>query len=301
MSDQGNDDIKQLYGHLGLDPRSYREIRDDRAENPEAGKSGDWSLLRAVRSRLDQGAPAPQAPPAASPTIPPPDARPDSAQQASFVPQVPQAARVEPTLAPTPVAGRESLAASLLASLKAYEVDHAAQRAASPAAAEPEPMGAEHTRSEAPPAQAAAEPGASQPPVASPEDGRSIEVSLRSAIWPSVPPSSPAQPAAVPEPPTAESAPPPAPGPEPQFSSTSAQPPASSLMRGISGGLADGLADGLVSTFRRLEAPRPLTNPDLARLRLNYGARSEAHGVSQPRDANLREVFARLKRVGDDH
>ncbi|MCH9827672.1 MAG: hypothetical protein K0U79_08000 [Gammaproteobacteria bacterium] len=294
MSDQGNDDIKQLYGHLGLDPRSYREIRDDKAENPEAGKSGDWSLLRAVRSRLDQGAPPPQAPPAASPTPPSADARPDPAQQASFVPQEQQAARVEPTLAPTPVPGRESLAASLLASLKAYEVDRSAQRAASPAAAAPEPRGAEHTRSEAPPAQAAAGPVASQPPAASPEDGRSIEVSLRSAIWPSVPPSSPTQPAMrEPQPPTAESVPPPASEPEPQFSPTSAQPRASSLMRGVS--------DGLVSTFRRLEAPRPLTNPDLAKLRLNYGARSEAHGVSQPRDANLREVFARLKRVGDDH
>jgi len=295
MSDQGNDDIKQLYGHLGLDPRSYREIRDDKAEKPEAGKSGDWSLLRAVRSRLDQGAPPPQAPPAASPTPPSADARPDSAQQASYVPQEPPAARVEPTLAPpTPVPGRESLAASLLASLKAYEVDRSAQRAASPAAAAPEPMGAGHTRSEAPPAQAAAEPGASRPPAASAEDGRSIEVSLRSAIWPSVPPNSPTQPAMPePEPPTAESVPPTAPDPEPQFSPTSAQPRASSLMRGVS--------DGLVSTFRRLEAPRPLTNPDLAKLRLNYGARSEAHGVSQPRDANLREVFARLKRVGDDH
>ena len=295
MSDQGNDDIKQLYGHLGLDPRSYREIRDDKAEKPEAGKSGDWSLLRAVRSRLDQGAPPPQAPPAASPTPPSADARPDSAQQASYVPQEHPAARVEPTLAPpTPVPGRESLAASLLASLKAYEVDRSAQRAASPAAAAPEPMGAGHTRSEAPPAQAAAEPGASRPPAASAEDGRSIEVSLRSAIWPSVPPSSPTQPAMrEPQPPTAESVPPPASEPEPQFSPTSAQPRASSLMRGVS--------DGLVSTFRRLEAPRPLTNPDLAKLRLNYGARSEAHGVSQPRDANLREVFARLKRVGDDH
>lgn len=266
MSDQGNDDIKQLYGHLGLDPRSYREIRDDKAGTPEAGKSADWSLLRAVRSRLDQGVPPSQAPPATSamtapaPPLPPsasPSARGDSAPQASSAAEEPRAARVEPSLAPTPVPGRESLAASLLASLKAYEVDHAAQRATGSAAPPPQPWAAEQTHSDAPPSPRAAVPE----------------------------PQSQAPSAAPVAPTTSE--------PESEWAPTSAQSRASSLTRGVS--------DGLVSTFRRLQAPRPLTNPDLAKLRLNYGARSEAHGVSQPRDANLREVFARLKRVGDDH
>lgn len=265
MAERSSDDIKQLFGHLGLDPRSYREIRDAKApDDADSANRKDWTLLRAVNSQLSEGAPKAEAAKPETPTeaAPPP---PPAAAPAEAVPALPATPYAMPQeyiapAAPAPEAptSEDDLAREMLKQLRDCELE----------ATEPTPEPVPERESEPAPevAPAAAFAAPDLPPPVRP-------ATLPTALPETVEAAAPAE-----APPAFESPPPPPPAPAP---------------------LPEG-AHELVSTFRRLEAPVPAANPERSRLRLHYAVRPEAQGLAPPRDAKLDEVFDRLQRVAHD-